>query len=76
MSPAWRAARSRSRRDEAGVVAVIVAVFASAVFFALGAISVDVARWYLEAQRVQKAADAASRFALSSAEFLTALVLL
>ncbi len=53
-------ARQRARRDEAGVVAVIVAVFASAVFFGLAAISVDVARWYLEAQRAQKAADAAA----------------
>lgn len=47
-------------RDEHGAVAVIVALFATAVFFGLGAISVDVARWYLEAQRVQKAADAAA----------------
>jgi hypothetical protein len=51
---------SRRRRDERGAIAVIVAVFASAVFFGLGALSVDVARWYLEAQRAQKAADAAA----------------
>lgn len=51
---------SRSRRDEHGVVAVVVALFASVVFFGLGALSVDVARWYLEAQRAQKAADAAA----------------
>jgi hypothetical protein len=46
------------RRDEHGAVAVIVAVFMSGLFFALAAISVDVARWYMEVERVQKAADA------------------
>lgn len=50
----------RPRSDESGAVAVIVAVFASVVFFGLGALSVDVSRWYLEAQRAQKAADAAA----------------
>jgi hypothetical protein len=50
----------RTRPDENGAVAVVVAVFASAVFFGLGALSVDVSRWYLEAQRAQKAADAAA----------------
>jgi Flp pilus assembly protein TadG len=51
---------SRVGRDEGGAVAVVVAVFASVVFFGLGALAVDVARWYLEAQRAQKAADAAA----------------
>lgn len=51
---------ARARYDERGAVAVVVAVFASAVFFGLGALSIDVSRWYLEAQRAQKAADAAA----------------
>ena len=50
--------RTGSRRDEHGVVAVVVALFMSGLFFALAAISVDVARWYMEVERVQKAADA------------------
>ena len=48
------------RRDERGVAAIIVSVFVSALLFGLCAISVDVARWYAEAQRVQKAADVAA----------------
>jgi Flp pilus assembly protein TadG len=48
----------RRHQDEHGVVAVIVAVFMSGLFFVLAAISVDVARWYMEVERVQKAADA------------------
>jgi hypothetical protein len=46
------------RRNEHGAVAVVVAVFMSGLFFAVAAISVDVARWYMEVERVQKAADA------------------
>ena len=46
------------RRDAVRVVAVMVAVFMSGLFFALAAISVDVARWYMEIESVQKAADA------------------
>ncbi len=49
-----------SHRDERGYVAVITAVFMSALCFGLAAISVDVARWYAEMQRVQNAADAAA----------------
>ncbi len=57
---AIKGTRSRAGRgeDERGVVAVVVAVFMSGLFFALAAISVDVARWYMEVERVQKAADA------------------
>ena len=47
-------------RDEAGVAAVLVSMFFAAVFFGLAALTVDVSRWYLEGQRVQKAADAAA----------------
>jgi hypothetical protein len=52
-----RAGRSRSDR---GAAALLVAVFASTLLFPLAAMSVDVARWYLEVERVQSAADAAS----------------
>ncbi|CUR61228.1 exported hypothetical protein [metagenome] len=48
------------RRDEAGAVAVIVAMFFAFVALPLGAIGVDVARLYVELQRVQAAADAAA----------------
>lgn len=52
-----RWARSR-RRDEAGYVAVLVAVMAPVLFLALAATALDTARWYVEIERVQKAADA------------------
>ncbi|WP_028645736.1 pilus assembly protein TadG-related protein [Nocardioides sp. URHA0020] len=47
-------------RDERGIAAIVVTLFISALLFGLCAITVDVARWYAEAQRVQKAADAAA----------------
>jgi Flp pilus assembly protein TadG len=49
----------RLRRDERGVVAVWVAIF-SVVLFGIGAFAVDVARWYVEGARLQKAADSAA----------------
>lgn len=53
--------RTPSRRDdERGAAAIIVTIFVAALLFGLCAISVDVARWYAEAQRVQKAADVAA----------------
>lgn len=48
------------RRDELGAVAIIVALFFSFIALPLGAVSVDVARLYVELQRVQAAADAAA----------------
>lgn len=48
------------RRDEVGYVAALVAIFASVVFAGVGAVGVDMARWWVEVQRVQSAADAAS----------------
>ena len=51
---------SSRRRDEIGATAVIVALFFSFVALPLGAITVDVARLYVELQRVQAAADAAA----------------
>lgn len=48
------------RRTEAGASAVMLAVFVAALAMPLGAIGVDVARWYVEIERVQAAADAAA----------------
>lgn len=50
----------RRRRDEAGYAALLVALLTGTVFLGLAAIAVDVARWYVEVERVQKAADAAA----------------
>lgn len=50
----------RRRRDEAGATAVLVAMFFSFIALPLGAVSVDVARLYVELERVQAAADAAA----------------
>lgn len=50
--------RTARRRGERGYAAVLVAVFVSALALPLAAIAVDVARWYVEVERVQKAADA------------------
>ena len=50
----------RNRRDgERGVVAVLTAIFATALLV-FTAIAVDIATWYWEAARVQSAADAAA----------------
>ncbi|WP_205474228.1 pilus assembly protein TadG-related protein [Nocardioides sp. SYSU D00038] len=50
----------RRARDDAGYAALLVAFLAAFVFLGLAAVGVDTARWYLEAERVQKAADAAA----------------
>ena len=50
----------RRPRTEAGYAAILVSVLVPVVFMGLAAISVDVARWYVELARVQKAADAAA----------------
>ena len=52
----WR----RRGRDESGYAAVLVAALAVTIMLPLCAISVDVARWYMEIARVQNAADAAA----------------
>ena len=48
------------RRDERGYVAIVVAALLGSLFLVLAAIGVDVARWYVEVERTQKAADAAA----------------
>jgi Flp pilus assembly protein TadG len=55
-----RTARRRSRRQEAGYAAVVTALLASVLFLGMAAMGVDTARWYVEVERVQKAADAAA----------------
>ena len=47
-------------RDEAGYAALLVALLSATVFLGVSAIGVDTARWYVEVERVQKAADSAS----------------
>ena len=50
--------RAGRARREIGAAAVIMAVFVAAVMIPIGAIGVDIARWWVEAERVQAAADA------------------
>jgi len=50
---------ARHRTDD-GYVAVLVALLVGTVFIPLSAVGVDISRWYVEVQRVQKAADAAA----------------
>jgi Flp pilus assembly protein TadG len=52
--------RLRRGRDEGGYAAFLVAAFAASIMMPLCAISVDVARWYVEVSRIQNAADAAA----------------
>src|SRR5690606_10178125 len=51
---------SRSVRDEVGATAVVVALFFSFIALPLSAVGIDLARLYVEIQRVQAAADAAA----------------
>lgn len=57
-----RPRRTRGLRDrgESGVAAIVVCLFIVGVVFPLSALSVDVARWYVESSRMQNAADAAA----------------
>jgi Flp pilus assembly protein TadG len=50
--------RPRRPRTQRGYAAVLVAVLFPVVFLGLAALAVDTARWYVEVQRVQNAADA------------------
>jgi Flp pilus assembly protein TadG len=47
-------------RDDAGYVTVVISILVPALFIGLAATAVDTSRWYLEGERVQKAADAAA----------------
>ncbi len=51
---------SRQLRDEVGATAILVALFFSFIALPIGAVAVDVARLYVELERVQAAADAAA----------------
>lgn len=55
-----RVSRTHSPRTQAGASAVLVAVFVAFLALPLAAIGVDIARWYVELERVQAAADAAA----------------
>ena len=57
----------RGRREEGGYVAIVVAALFATLIVPLTAIAVDTARWYVEIERVQNAADAA---ALAGVTFL------
>lgn len=48
------------RRDEGGYVAILVALMFATVLIGLAAIGVDVGRWSMQMERLQKAADAAA----------------
>lgn len=47
-------------KNEGGYAALLVAILFPAVFLGLAAVAVDTARWYVEIERAQKAADAAA----------------
>ncbi|GAA1927438.1 pilus assembly protein TadG-related protein [Nocardioides hwasunensis] len=53
-------ARRLPGRDEVGAIALVVALFFAVVALPLSAITVDLARMYVQIQRVQAAADAAA----------------
>lgn len=53
----WAAARGR---DEAGYVTMVISILIPALFIGLSATAVDTSNWYLEGERIQKAADAAA----------------
>jgi Flp pilus assembly protein TadG len=50
----------RRRLDQRGYVAVLVAMSVAAFLLPITALSVDIAKWYVELERVQTAADAAA----------------
>ncbi|MFN8190453.1 MAG: pilus assembly protein TadG-related protein [Nocardioidaceae bacterium] len=57
-----RAVRERARRtaDQAGYAAILMALLVAGILFPIASFAVDVARWYVEGERVQAAADAAA----------------
>lgn len=62
-----KASGAGRRAQEAGYAAILVSILVPTVFLGLAALAVDTARWYLEMERVQEAADAA---ALAGVPFL------
>ena len=57
---ARRLSRRRRALQQAGYAAVVTCLCAATILIPFAALSVDVARWYVEIQRVQNAADAAA----------------
>ena len=57
----WLLTRWSARRScEAGIATILVAIVVPVVGIGCAAVAVDVGTWYLEVQRIQKAADAAA----------------
>jgi Flp pilus assembly protein TadG len=52
--------RQRRVRDDGGYAAILVSLLVPTVFLGMAAIGVDISRWYVEIERVQKVADAAA----------------
>ena len=52
--------RRSDSRNEQGYVAILVALLVATIMLPLCAMAVDVARWYVEVERLQNAADAAA----------------
>ncbi len=52
--------RRQRRGREQGYVALLTAIVSAALFTGLGATAVDTANWYVQAQKIQNAADAAA----------------
>ncbi len=50
----------RPSQDQRGYAAILVAMLSASILLPLSALAVDVSRWYVEAERVQNAADAAA----------------
>ena len=57
---ALRRRREHKRLDQRGYAAVLVAMSVAAFLLPITALSVDIAKWYVELERVQTAADAAA----------------
>ena len=52
--------RRRLARQQAGYAAIFMALLVAGILFPIASFAVDVARWYVEGERVQAAADAAA----------------
>lgn len=63
----WLTEARRRRASEAGYAAVMVAIIVPTIAIGCAAIAVDVGSWYVQVEKVQKAADAA---ALGGAPYL------
>ena len=53
-------ARARHSAQQTGYAAILMALLVAGILFPIASFAVDVARWYVEGERVQAAADAAA----------------